>query len=126
MVYDAVAAHQAGVLSMASFAKAMGAVNAPERRSCHRPRQPFPVSQPSLHQPGGQLLITEALARAEGNQSIASRLLGISQPALSKRLETVPANLKPLRRNFSYPAACNSAAPYPLNFCHTHCAFSNL
>ena len=33
------------------------------------------------------LLIAEALKRAEGNQSIASRLIGISQPALSKRLK---------------------------------------
>jgi DNA-binding protein Fis len=33
------------------------------------------------------LLIEEALRRCEGNQSIASRLLGISQPALSKRLK---------------------------------------
>jgi transcriptional regulator with PAS, ATPase and Fis domain len=29
----------------------------------------------------------EALQRSRGNQTIASRLLGISQPALSKRLK---------------------------------------
>jgi transcriptional regulator with PAS, ATPase and Fis domain len=33
------------------------------------------------------LLVEEALRRARGNQTIASRLLGISQPALSKRLK---------------------------------------
>jgi len=33
------------------------------------------------------LLVQEAMRRAEGNQSIASRLLDISQPALSKRMK---------------------------------------
>ena len=32
-------------------------------------------------------LIAEAMRRADNNQSIASRMLGISQPALSKRLK---------------------------------------
>ena len=32
-------------------------------------------------------LVGEAMRRADGNQRIASRLLGISQPALSKRLK---------------------------------------
>lgn len=32
-------------------------------------------------------LIDEAMQRAKGNQSIAARMLGISQPALSKRLK---------------------------------------
>jgi transcriptional regulator with PAS, ATPase and Fis domain len=34
-----------------------------------------------------ELLVEEAMARANGNQTIAARLLGISQPALSKRLK---------------------------------------
>jgi DNA-binding protein Fis len=32
------------------------------------------------------LLVEEAMKRAQGNQSLASRLIGVSQPALSKRL----------------------------------------
>jgi len=34
-----------------------------------------------------ELLVEEAMSRAKGNQTIAARLLGISQPALSKRLK---------------------------------------
>jgi DNA-binding protein Fis len=41
---------------------------------------------PTLQQ-AGHLLIDEAMHRSAGNQSIAARLLGISQPALSKRLK---------------------------------------
>jgi transcriptional regulator with GAF, ATPase, and Fis domain len=33
------------------------------------------------------VLVEEALARANGNQTIAARLLGITQSALSKRLK---------------------------------------
>ena len=33
------------------------------------------------------LLVAEAVRRADGNQSIAARLLGVSQPTLSKRLK---------------------------------------
>jgi transcriptional regulator with PAS, ATPase and Fis domain len=43
-------------------------------------------SLPSLTEIG-DLLIEEAMLRAKGNQSIASRLVGISQPALSKRIK---------------------------------------
>lgn len=32
------------------------------------------------------LLVEEAMARADGNQTLAARLLGITQPALSKRV----------------------------------------
>jgi transcriptional regulator with PAS, ATPase and Fis domain len=33
------------------------------------------------------LVVAEAMRRAQGNQSMAARLIGISQPALSKRLK---------------------------------------
>jgi transcriptional regulator with PAS, ATPase and Fis domain len=38
-----------------------------------------------------QMLVAEAMHRAKGNQSIAARMLGISQPALSKRLKNEKA-----------------------------------
>jgi transcriptional regulator with GAF, ATPase, and Fis domain len=41
---------------------------------------------PTLAEAAGQLM-AEAMRRTDDNQSIAARLLGISQPALSKRLK---------------------------------------
>ncbi|MEI8664726.1 helix-turn-helix domain-containing protein [Pseudoalteromonas sp. B28] len=35
------------------------------------------------------LLVKEAMKRANSNQSLAAQLLGISQPALSKRLKNM-------------------------------------
>jgi len=43
-------------------------------------------SLPTFKQ-SAQFLVTEAMARAGGNQTLAARLLGISQPALNKRLK---------------------------------------
>jgi DNA-binding protein Fis len=36
-----------------------------------------------------QLLVEEAMIRAKGNQSLAARLLGISQSGLNKRLKRI-------------------------------------
>ncbi|NJL59308.1 MAG: hypothetical protein HC887_06350 [Desulfobacteraceae bacterium] len=33
------------------------------------------------------MLVAEAMRRAKGNQSVAAKILGISQPALCKRLK---------------------------------------
>ena len=86
MVFDAVSSHQGRILSMVAFQRAMerqpsGAVAMP----C--PENPFaPLEQcPSLAE-AVQLLIEDAMRRSEGSQTLAARLLGISQPALSKRL----------------------------------------
>ncbi len=49
-------------------------------------------SLPTIHQAVGNL-VAEAMKRAGGNQSIASRLLGISQPALSKRLKQLQSGV---------------------------------
>lgn len=89
MVYDAVSQHNGKTLSMQSFLKRIGGqVN---HHSVNQPPltdNPFvPLeSLPTLQQ-AGKMLVDEAMQRSTGNQSIAARLLGISQPALSKRLK---------------------------------------
>jgi DNA-binding NtrC family response regulator len=88
MVFDAVSSHQARVLSMESFRRAIGESptlamgNAPARSNPFAAVADLPTLSSAV-----DLLIDEALRRAGGNQTIASRLLGISQPALSKRLK---------------------------------------
>lgn len=46
----------------------------------------FPAKLPSIKRATEQL-VEEAVNRARGNQSVAAQMLGISQPALSKRLK---------------------------------------
>ncbi len=89
MIYDAVSLHDSKTLSMKSFLERIG------QQGEAALVDPAPVSEnpfhgleelPTLSQ-AGQLLVDEALQRSAGNQSIAARLLGISQPALSKRVK---------------------------------------
>jgi DNA-binding NtrC family response regulator len=85
MIHDAVSRHQGGVLSLASFLERIdGSHELPVAVS----RNPFDdLSElPTLKQ-ASQWLVDAALERSGGNQSLAARLLGISQPALSKRLK---------------------------------------
>ena len=59
-----------------------------ESRSSERHGNPFidMESLPPITE-SVDMLVDEAVRRAKGNQSIAARMLGISQPALSKRLK---------------------------------------
>ncbi|UFS69027.1 sigma-54 dependent transcriptional regulator [Geomonas sp. RF6] len=89
MVYDAVSLHRDRVLSMDSFAKVLerregGAVPpaASERQNPFAGFDELPTFSDAA-----AFLVQEALHRAKGNQTLAARLLGISQPALNKRLK---------------------------------------
>ena len=90
MVYDAVSVHRDRMLSMDSFVKAVGSaqaaagpVTAPSPK-----RNPFcGFDELPTFSDAAAFLVMEALDRANGNQTLAARLLGISQPALSKRLK---------------------------------------
>ena len=87
MVFDAVSLHRSGKLSMKSFRDALG----------RRPRRPAPQSSgeqpkltfghtlPTLNEATAQV-VEEAMSRAGGNQTIAAGMVGISRPALNKRL----------------------------------------
>ncbi len=90
LVYNAVSVHRDRVLSMETFLKT---VLRPEAKQ--NPSTP-PQSEKNLFAgqerlptfgEAAELLVGEAMLRANGNQTIAARLLGISQPALSKRLK---------------------------------------
>ncbi|MBR9885157.1 MAG: sigma-54-dependent Fis family transcriptional regulator, partial [Oceanospirillales bacterium] len=88
MVYDAMSVHRSRMLSMDVFKRAIDAEAAESLEEATATRTVFMPDEPlpSLHEVA-DLLVEEAMRRAEGNQSIASRLLGVSQPALSKRLK---------------------------------------
>lgn len=88
LAFDAMSQHRTRMLSMEVFRRVLDQ-DAPipesdsSTDSClFSPDQPLPTLQEV-----GDLLVNAAMQRAQGNQSLASRLLGISQPALSKRLK---------------------------------------
>jgi DNA-binding NtrC family response regulator len=93
MVYDAMSLHESRMLSMDSFKRAMDkqgfrsaecSAPAAAAGSVFVASEPLPPAREVV-----DLLIADAMKRAAGNQSIAARLIGISQPALSKRLKKV-------------------------------------
>lgn len=86
MVYDAVSQHDGKVLSTTSFQQRIG----DGREHIVQPGEGNPfqflTELPTLAE-AADLLVDAAMERAGDNQTIAGRLLGISQPALSKRLK---------------------------------------
>jgi len=91
MIYDAVARHQSGVLSLASFREVIcresTAASQPQPDSDEADVFSLPCSGnfPTLKEAENRL-VSEALRRAGGNQGTAAALLGISRSALNKRL----------------------------------------
>lgn len=90
MVYNAVSVHGGKKLSMDLFKKAMGLFdkesNVSENELHEHPRLTFHNILPTLKE-ATDLVVAEAMERSKGNQSIAAKLLGISQPAMSSRLK---------------------------------------
>lgn len=90
MIYDAITQHKSGILSMEPFLSAMGRdrFSDEQSRASLLKENPFVDMEALLPiTESVDLLVDEAMRRAKGNQSIAARMLGISQPALSKRLK---------------------------------------
>jgi len=91
MVFDAMARHKGGVLSLAVFKEAIGK-NAPLAGRISRPCRDadqwpdLSLCFPTLKE-AERKLVQEALERAGGNQGAAASLLGISRQALNKRLK---------------------------------------
>jgi len=89
MVHEAVSLHQRGKLSLQPFYRAMGLDSgSPVSRVKVESTSPvsFGETLPTLEEVG-DLLVEEAMRRAEGNQSRAARLLGITRQGLAKRLK---------------------------------------
>ena len=89
MVFDAMSVHNSRMLSMNTFLLAMEVQGeSPAAAVGSAGNNVFANCEeiPTLSEAVGQL-VGEAMRRSENNQTIASRLLGISQPALSKRLK---------------------------------------
>jgi DNA-binding NtrC family response regulator len=94
MVFEAVSLHQAGKISMDAFKKAIGHGGAdpgPRPVAAGTDQASLPLLRFSERLPtieeAANLVVEEALRRARNNQTIAAGLLGITRPALSKRLK---------------------------------------
>jgi DNA-binding NtrC family response regulator len=91
MVFDALARHEGGTLSLQSLRRAVSGdaeleEPVPAADDAHAPIVAcFPEKLPTLEQ-AEQSLIDEALRRADGNQGVAAGMLGLSRQALNKRL----------------------------------------
>ncbi len=92
MVFDAIARHKSGVLSLAIFRHHIWQASRDEGRSRDVEEQPqgvtlaFAEPLPTIKE-ATRMLVETAMQRAGHNQTIAALMLGISQQALSKRLK---------------------------------------
>jgi DNA-binding NtrC family response regulator len=101
MIFDAVSRHKAGVLSMESFRDKISYEHAPhqltqavsgagkpaeaESDQAEDGRVLFKDELPTLKEIE-RMLISEAMRRSNGNQTIAARMLGLTRRALNNRL----------------------------------------
>jgi len=90
MVYDAVSQHQGKVLSMDTFRKAVGlAPGAPPVGEVPGPAPEDLLAElpelPTIRDME-ELLVSEAMKRTKGNQSLAAQLLGITRQTLGSKL----------------------------------------
>lgn len=95
LIFDAVSRHKSGVLSLEVFRSHIHKHRRRQQRTISHPSDAsgalirFSETLPTIRQ-ATALLVAEAMKRADGNQSIAAGMLGISQQALSKRLKNAP------------------------------------
>ena len=93
MIFDAISVHRSGLLSLGSMRKKIADQNRDRTMSIEHSELPdqsdsllaFPNRFPTLNE-AEDSIIAEALRRANGNQTIAAELLGISRRALNNRL----------------------------------------
>lgn len=94
MIFNAVSINKSGRLSINDFKSSIfidpSSINKKSKTVLQEgsPFLSFSETLPTLNQ-AANLLVTEALKRSNGNQSLAAKYLGISQQALSKRLKNI-------------------------------------
>lgn len=90
LLYQAARASDGGRLALSSIRNHIGKplINNSKTEVLRGRRLQFTTELPTMKEAAEQLL-KEALARANGNQSVAGRMLGISQQAVSKRLKSL-------------------------------------
>lgn len=88
MVFDAVSRHSSRKLSTEAFREAMGrgGTNETALELPDEDRVQFGEKLPTIKGLVRQLVL-EAMERAQGNQTVMAEMLGISRPALNKRLK---------------------------------------
>lgn len=95
LIFDAVSQHKGGILSLNVFKNYLKLHRSRENPGSDSPgenpdegteRLGFPPTLPTIKQATSQL-VSEALKRSGGNQSVAAGMLGITQQALSKRIK---------------------------------------
>ena len=87
MVYDVMAQHPSGrVLSVKSFRKLVKTQQKPEQQQRTGETSSIQEGQFPTLKEAEEMHIREALRRSGGNQGTAATLLGISRPALNRRL----------------------------------------
>lgn len=92
MIHDAVSIHSAKMLSLDSFKLHINRAQENLKDITEvKPENPLPVTfgekLPTIKQ-ATLMLVTEAMKRANGNQTLAANMLGISRQALSKRIKS--------------------------------------
>jgi DNA-binding NtrC family response regulator len=88
LVFNAVSVHQGGILSTGTFREALGRHEPAPGEPGSPAGNPFaPLEVLPTFDEALELLTDEALRRSDGNQTVAARLVGVTQPALSKRLK---------------------------------------
>jgi transcriptional regulator with PAS, ATPase and Fis domain len=90
MIFDAVSRHTGDILSLSSIRRhileGQRDMTAPDMSQEESTYLRFPKKLPTIKE-ATRLLVAEAMKRAGNNQSVAARMLGITQQALSKRLK---------------------------------------
>ncbi len=90
LIFDAVSLHSSGILSLDSIRKKISLSSHDENASQIKNKEyallNFPGRFPTLRE-AEDFVIEEALRRADGNQTIAAELLGMTRRALNNRLQ---------------------------------------